>query len=834
MIGLALFSPLPGQMQPNGSSDPYGTSLDGGRDGSASDDNNQLRLLCNAVTAPSVDDEGQHDNDREWDSIRQWLLTNGAKEARQAVESLGEYQTTALHLACRNVPPVDVIDAMLSISPETVQWEDSFGWLPLHYACANRAPDVVLKMLAEAYPESMTSTDKRGRTPLHFALGNSDHPCTPAAVLLLSSSGAGSCADENGMLPLHYACAYGASEEALYVLVDRNEDSITALDKKQRSPLHFAMSNADRDAEPGRAASFEVIRFLIAQNRNVVNVGVGEESSQQPLRTMASKVHNLNEASDRDKCDNAEKSLILYLEAEPEPTAGFLTALQVLPQWLLDRAVVHPSVQALLNSKISLRFPTALIMLDFYFLCVVIITYSIRVNQALECRFSCCGEFYINPQIDRDSEECIVPTGSYCQGSDLDQNWAKCKNSFSVWALSPLYIGAIYFAIREIVQMLSYISLGHFRTWLADRSNLLDVAFIAIICFWTVVMQTGAIGNNEFRTGTAVSLLFLWINVLSFLKSIFIDFAVFVRGVLHVVNRLAVFVSALVVILIAFAQMFVTLYRQTPHCDDTCASMLDEDYDDTCQKPFCGGLWESFLKVYTMMLGEVDETLFETSRFSLVLFVIFMFLVVILLANVLIAIVTDSYGVIKNERAAIVFWSNRLDFVAEMDAIVNGPWKRKGASQIDRDSSRELWKKLMDLFEEDIEEFSALSSDFWCYFFLRIVVALFVIPLWLLLGIASAGWLWPPQVRAAFLVQRVSKRNAGNIKEAEQRTKYIIELRNDVKVLQEEVTSEIMDDRQEIVAMKLQLGDMKNDVMHQMKEIKQVMTRLFDLSASAS
>lgn len=48
------------------------------------------------------------------------------------------------------------------------------------------------------------------------------------------------------------------------------------------------------------------------------------------------------------------------------------------------------------------------------------------------------------------------------------------------------------------------------------------------------------------------------------------------------------------------------------------------------------------------------------NRFATLLFIIFMFLVVILLANVLIAIVTDSYKVIQDQRAAIVFWTNRV------------------------------------------------------------------------------------------------------------------------------------------------------------------------------
>ena len=66
-----------------------------------------------------------------------------------------------------------------------------------------------------------------------------------------------------------------------------------------------------------------------------------------------------------------------------------------------------------------------------------------------------------------------------------------------------------------------------------------------------------------------------------------------------------------------------------------------------------------------MLLGEVDEGDFKFDDLATVLFILFVFLVVILLANVLIAIVTDSYGVIRNERSAIVFWSNQLDVIGK-------------------------------------------------------------------------------------------------------------------------------------------------------------------------
>ena len=193
-----------------------------------------------------------------------------------------------------------------------------------------------------------------------------------------------------------------------------------------------------------------------------------------------------------------------------------------------------------------------------------------------------------------------------------------------------------------------------------------------------------------------------------------IDFAVFVGGVLHVVQRLAAFLVSLIVILVAFSQMFLTVFRQTPYCtENTDEGLAPDQWCEEDYRPYCE-FWTSFLSVYTMLLGEVDETKFKSSRVAIFLFCIFMFLVVILLANVLIAIVTDSYKVIQYERAAIVFWTNRLDFVAEMDAIANGPWKHRlkhccgleDKETVPKGSTfgKELWKRLMDLFQDDIEE----------------------------------------------------------------------------------------------------------------------------------
>jgi hypothetical protein len=157
-----------------------------------------LNLLCARAKAPKESEESLVEAEKSWGPVRDWLSSHNADEVRAAAEQRGESGLTALHFAARHDPPLDVIDVLLSIAQDTVQWPDSFGWLPIHYACASGSDTAVIKTLADAYPESKTTIDRRGRTPLHFALG--DKPASPDVIFLLSSTGAAQYPDEIGML----------------------------------------------------------------------------------------------------------------------------------------------------------------------------------------------------------------------------------------------------------------------------------------------------------------------------------------------------------------------------------------------------------------------------------------------------------------------------------------------------------------------------------------------------------------------------------------------------------------------------------------------------------
>jgi hypothetical protein len=603
--------------------------------------------------------------------------------------------------------------------------------------------------------------------------------------------------------PLHYACAYGASEEALYVLTDAHHDAITTTDRRGRTPLHFVLSNAGRKAAPA------AVRLLLSLNKEIVNsVGGGP----LPLRVLSEFAATVKRPGE--ERESVERCLEHLLNSQPDSTADFFTALQSLPPFLQERAVVMHVVQVLLNEKIAQRFPTLILMLDFYFQIMVVIVYSLSVTQSVDLRFE---------------QEPGVPL-------HIDNRWAVI-----------LYVGASYFLLREIIQVLSLLSLGSFHVWAYEPSNWLNVVYIVLVYFWTVEMNLGTGDAEVFRIGAALTFSIIWFKFLFFLRNMLIDFAVFSGGVFYVVKRLAAFLLALIIILVAFSRMFFTVFRMTPYCDnipEESAEMFVANLqcEDNQLRPWCDN-WNSFLAVYTMLLGEVDEDLFDDNGVALALFIVFMFLVVILLANVLIAIVTDSYKVIQDQRAAIVFWTNRLDFIAQMDAIANGPWKTRlkrtfGMNAIDTrlihieaTFGKEFWKRLIDIFDDEVDD-SVLSFDYFFYTLMRIMTAVFIIPSWILVGICSAGWFWPPQVREAVFTSTVFKHSSDVAKEDELRKTQLKKLKEEIHILRDDLLQEMAIDRTQVVQLKSSVAERKLEIQSEMKHIKRIVAMLFEQQSS--
>ena len=570
-------------------SSPFGQN-----DASAPDE--LFQILENAVPRPddpavTVEDLQRRREavEQTWDRIRRWLWAHESQEDRAAAAYIrGQADVTPLHLMCKlNNPPTDIISDIVEAAPEVVSWVDSHGWLPLHHACANGASPEVLQILTNAYPESKTTQDNQNRTPLHFyATRNTDNPVAMAAnVELLSDTGAAELPDRGGMLPMHYACAYGTSPSVLKVLAFAYPESLTAKENKGRTPMHLAMVNAHRDASPG------VLEFLL-QGDGAKNVNMRDNEGNLPLHLLNLGLRGLN-LDEPDKLNNVQNCLKLYLAAQPTASPDFLAALQDLPDWLQDVAVVSPHVRNILNKKIVQRFPTSILMLDGIMLLIIIVCFEVATSDYIEERYggttpSVAPSMTLMPSIENST---LTPSASpSLSPTTLD------GEGDGVGFLIMLYIGASYFLIRELIQVIALCSLGALTSWFYDTTNWLDMAVITLVFYYSIIMSNPdpdpnaawGLGQTEgsdepgsaFRAGVAFTKGVLWLAVIYFLKSTQVDFAVFLGGVFYVVQRLVAFLLAVGVILLAFAQMFYIVYQQRPVCQEP------NDNED-CRFPHC-------------------------------------------------------------------------------------------------------------------------------------------------------------------------------------------------------------------------------------------------------
>ena len=181
-----------------------------------------------------------------------------------------------------------------------------------------------------------------------------------------------------------------------------------------------------------------------------------------------------------------------------------------------------------------------------------------------------------------------------------------------------------------------------------------------------------------------------------------------------------------------------------------------------------------------------------------------------------------------------------MDFVAEMDAIANGPfWRFCGFQKTEAhlESARtqatfgkEAWKQMMDLYEDELDEGGVVSFDFWAGTLLRVFAAI-LIPLWILAGALTFGWIWPPQVREAVFTSTVFASTTDIAKEDEQRRTQIAKMKQEVAALKEELLQELALDRTHVMQLRSQVAERRSEIAGEMRDIKRLVALLFERQA---
>lgn len=152
-------------------------------------------------------------------------LMIAAPSSVSALADTREGAVTALHLACANGSPLDVIElllrppdavaAHLGSGPQLASRATTHGRLPVHEAARCAASPAVIRALLAAHPPAAAAVDLRGNTPLHCLLQRS-RQCWPVPAesicdLIAAAPAAAETRNCLGLLPLHLAAACDAA-----------------------------------------------------------------------------------------------------------------------------------------------------------------------------------------------------------------------------------------------------------------------------------------------------------------------------------------------------------------------------------------------------------------------------------------------------------------------------------------------------------------------------------------------------------------------------------------------------------------------------------------------
>ena len=202
-----------------------------------------------------------------------------------------------------------------------------------------------------------------------------------------------------------------------------------------------------------------------------------------------------------------------------------------------------------------------------------------------------------------------------------------------------------------------------------------------------------------------------------------------------------------------------------------------------------------------------------------------------------------------------MFWSNRLDFVAEMDGMASVVRKRiscfndndtkadppemsspKGSSGgyspdgiKNREWFSDAWIAITGLFEDndyDDVDLRPGKIEWWIVLFYKII-AVCLIPLWVIVGFFSIGILWPSQVRKWLLVQKGQQISRAEIER--RKLQQLREIQNDMKNFKNDMRKEMANDREEMFRMKGEVEAVQGEVLSDLQQVKELMTTLLDL-----
>jgi len=266
-----------------------------------------------------------------------------------------------IHLAAQwGVSDVTITDLLLKTYPDgaKIKSKKKKGSLPLHLALLssnhgntndNSFLEHVARPLLNAYPQGAAVQDEHGDIALFIAIQKQLPAHWITDIVAAYPQGVKTKRHKNGELPIHVACAEGATVDTIKVLLEAYPESIRLRDHAHNLPLHRALAHHGRLSIETRDLLLNAYPDAVTQTNQhgqlPIHLACGEHGDVNTIQTLL-EMHP-NAATQKDKHGNLPIHVHLAIKYHSPESQTLVPILQSLLQAYPDSAKAFDAHQNL-------------------------------------------------------------------------------------------------------------------------------------------------------------------------------------------------------------------------------------------------------------------------------------------------------------------------------------------------------------------------------------------------------------------------------------------------------------------------------------------------------
>lgn len=547
----------------------------------------------------------------------------------------------SLHDLCsRDNVSASRLQSLLLSQPSLAREHDNLGRLPLHVisrneslVCGGRKKDfrIFVKKLFKIYPEAIVAADNKGFIPFSEVITNwVGQKYHESCRILGKDEMLPGKVDLSPIAKWAFEMLSELTEKGLLHSFEMNElvaDKIASIQSLLKTVLAITDNNSRS----------EILKMTIFRKVLVKKEALGLWIVKMLMgsKTDASRVIDYFELLSSPKAlSNASQSVGQDFIDHLSNIDGIIPSLNKLSGTEKLRASSTKIVQQLLSSCFKDPILIAITFVDVSFHILLLSSYTVYFWSLMRVVSPSDTEYIF------DFDDSIMRAPSF-----------------------GLIILCTYFLIRDdFTNMLAAPSLIDFIKLYAQLSHpgkLIKVS--ALILAMAAPIHTLLVKETDLRFLHALTSALLWLRLLFFIKGINIKLSAFIVTMNKVIQDMTLFLIFLIIGCYSFANvMMMTIYTTLPeYCDGI--SLTDSSFEaDFCSlNPNRGAV-----RAFAILAGNVQVDAYNMNPWTTSIWVIYTVYGVIVLLNILIAIVTDSYQHSYSKRLALAN-SERIPLLAK-------------------------------------------------------------------------------------------------------------------------------------------------------------------------